>query len=153
MVRRRHLLALAAGPALAGSDPMDSAAESYVKLVLALGRHDPDYVDAYYGPREWKEEAERESRPPGEIRRAAEVLADRLAGHAPSGSDDMVALRHRYLAVQTRSLARRAAMLEGEKLSFDAESQALYDAVAPSFAPGHFDGPLETLEKLLPAAS
>src|SRR5574338_468959 len=28
--------------------------EQYVKLVLALGEHDRDYVDAYYGPPEWR---------------------------------------------------------------------------------------------------
>jgi hypothetical protein len=37
---------------------MDVIAEQYVKLVLALGYHDPDYVDAYYGPREWRHAAE-----------------------------------------------------------------------------------------------
>ena len=36
---------------------MDRIAEGYVKLVLAVGQHDPDYVDAYYGPPEWKTEA------------------------------------------------------------------------------------------------
>ena len=29
---------------------MDEVARSYVGLVLALGQHDADYVDAYYGP-------------------------------------------------------------------------------------------------------
>ena len=38
---------------------MNVVAESYVKLVLALGQHDAAYVDAYYGPPEWKSEAER----------------------------------------------------------------------------------------------
>ena len=32
---------------------MDKIAESYVKLVLNVGLHDPDFVDAYYGPKEW----------------------------------------------------------------------------------------------------
>ena len=32
-------------------------AERYVKLVLAMGEHDADYVDAYYGPPEWREAA------------------------------------------------------------------------------------------------
>ena len=40
------------------SSPMDTIAEQYVKLVLAMGQHDADYVDAYYGPPEWKKEAE-----------------------------------------------------------------------------------------------
>ena len=33
---------------------VNAAAESYVKLVLAMGEHDADYVDAYYGPPVWK---------------------------------------------------------------------------------------------------
>jgi hypothetical protein len=36
----------------------DAAAEAYVKLVLGVGTHDPDYVDAYYGPPEWRTEVE-----------------------------------------------------------------------------------------------
>jgi hypothetical protein len=39
-------------------DPLRSAAERYVKLVLAVGQHDADYVDAFYGPAEWRKEAE-----------------------------------------------------------------------------------------------
>jgi hypothetical protein len=37
----------------AGSS-MNSIAEQYVRLALAIGQHDPDYVDAYYGPPEWR---------------------------------------------------------------------------------------------------
>ena len=37
---------------------MRSVAEQYVKLVLAVGQHDADYVDAFYGPPEWRKEAE-----------------------------------------------------------------------------------------------
>src|SRR5438046_9884549 len=37
---------------------VNEIAEPYVKLVLAMGQHDPDYVDAYYRPREWKKQSE-----------------------------------------------------------------------------------------------
>ncbi len=36
------------------TDAMNAIAERYAHLVLALGQHDPDYVDAFYGPAEWK---------------------------------------------------------------------------------------------------
>jgi len=36
---------------------MNPIAESYVKLVLELGERDAGYVDAYYGPQAWKDEA------------------------------------------------------------------------------------------------
>ena len=44
------------------ADDMNAVAERYVHLVLALGQHDPDYVDAFYGPAEWKTQAEKEKK-------------------------------------------------------------------------------------------
>jgi hypothetical protein len=53
---------------------MDTMAERYVKLVLALGQHDADYVDAYYGPAEWKADVERRKPTLATIDRDAEQL-------------------------------------------------------------------------------
>ena len=36
------------------STRMNNVAESYVKLVLQVGQHDPNYVDFYYGPEKWR---------------------------------------------------------------------------------------------------
>ena len=33
---------------------MNEIAEQYVKLVLEIALYKPEYVDAYYGPEEWK---------------------------------------------------------------------------------------------------
>jgi hypothetical protein len=33
------------------ADGMNAVADGYAHLVLALGQHDPDYVDAFYGPK------------------------------------------------------------------------------------------------------
>jgi hypothetical protein len=33
---------------------MNAVAERYAHLVLAQGQHDPNCVDAFYGPAEWK---------------------------------------------------------------------------------------------------
>src|SRR5579864_5342311 len=51
---------IAAPGTAAAEDPtrMNDIAESYVKLVLAVGQHDANYVDAFYGPAEWKQAAE-----------------------------------------------------------------------------------------------
>ncbi|MBK8505193.1 MAG: hypothetical protein IPL46_25125 [Saprospiraceae bacterium] len=37
----------------AEEEGLDSQAATYVRLVLQIGQYDPDFVDAYYGPREW----------------------------------------------------------------------------------------------------
>ena len=41
-------------------------------------------------------------------------------------------------------------MLKGEKLKFDDESRALYDAVAPTYPDSHFDQILAQLEAKIP---
>ena len=51
-------------PKLSGGT-MNAIAETYVKLVLAMGQHDADYVDAYYGPAEWKDAAAKEKKAAG----------------------------------------------------------------------------------------
>ena len=67
--------------------PMTALAERYVKTVLALGQHDKDYVDAYYGPPEWKADAEATKARRWSDRHAGARRARRLHAAAP-GSDE-----------------------------------------------------------------
>ena len=128
---------------------MQELAEQYVKLVLAVGQHDPDYVDAFYGPPEWRAAAVK--RPLAEIDADAARLSTSLAAAAPpAGGDSLVALRHGYLTRQLDALRTRVAMLGGRRLTFDEESKALYDAVAPHHDAKEFEAILARLEPLLP---
>src|SRR4030095_4677401 len=52
------------------NDSMNALAERYVKLVLALGQHDADYVDAYYGPQEGRTAAATAKQALGDLERA-----------------------------------------------------------------------------------
>lgn len=129
---------------------MNPIAETYVKLVLAVGQHDGDYVDAYHGPEEWREEAGKEKRSLAAIRAAASDALTTLETINVSDADQMLSLRHQYLTKQLRSLVARVEMLEGKKFTFDEESRALYDAVAPTHPESHFKAILKELEGLLP---
>jgi hypothetical protein len=128
---------------------MNEIAERYVHLVLALGQHDPDYVDAYYGPTEWKSAAEKEKKPLPAIRDEAAKLSGAL-GHVAQPKDEIDQLRLNYLAHQLGALEARVRILQGEKMTFDQESRALYDAVAPTLPESHFEKILAQLEKKLP---
>ncbi|HEX6864659.1 MAG TPA: hypothetical protein VF414_17645, partial [Thermoanaerobaculia bacterium] len=120
-----------------------------MKLVLAVGQHDPDYVDAFYGPPEWKVQAEAAKRPLADLRAEAErLVADVRA--MPAGGDELGQLRHQYLSRQLQAMVARLDMLSGKKLSFDEESQALYDSVAPTYGADHFQHILDQLERLVP---
>jgi hypothetical protein len=130
---------------------MNALAERYVKLVLALGQHDPDYVDAYYGPPEWRKEAEGSKRPLAAIDSDAAALLASLNAAAPGNTaEEILRLRHTYLTKQLGALRTRVAMLSGRKLTFDQESQALYDAVAPTYPVSRFEDAIATLDKRLP---
>ena len=150
------VLLLAAGACRTGNlDPrsassLNSIAESYVKTVLALGAHDADYVDAYYGPREWRTDVERTRASLPTIRAQAETLLGRLRTTTLAGADDMTRLRHTYLTKQLEALVARVDMLGGKRLSFDDETRVLYDAAAPTNSEAHFQVILDQLSQLLP---
>ena len=135
-------------------DPMRTVAERYVKLVLAVGQHDADYVDAFYGPAEWRQAAEGAKIPLAAIDRQAEALERDLAAvtaASPVARDAQLwGLRRQYLARQMSALRARVSMRQGKRLTFDEESRALYDAVAPTQAEAEFATVLKQLEARLP---
>src|SRR4026208_2416909 len=108
-------------------EDMNSIAERYVKLVLKVGQHDKDFVDAYYGDPAWKPagaalslteltgEAGARSKDIAEVRRGPAGRAGTRTGHTaepgllrkhiaegrPGPTDDeLVRLRHDYLEKQ-----------------------------------------------------
>jgi hypothetical protein len=128
---------------------MDSIADRYVSLVLAFGVHDSDYVDAYYGPPEKRAEAQAAKLPLPRIRESAVALRSALQA-APPPVEELAALRHQYLTRQLQSLISRVDMLSGVKMTFDEESQALYDAKSPRLGEDHFRPILAELDRMVP---
>src|SRR6188472_4538924 len=99
-------------------DPLSPLAERYVHLVLALGQHDPDYVDAFYGPAEWKTQADKEKKSLDAIGAEAAELLKELRVESTAGplvessdignsNDEMLKLRREYLQKQISALAAR----------------------------------------------
>ncbi len=131
---------------------MDQIAESYVRQVLAIGEHDPDFVDAYYGPAEWREQAKTAKRSLLDVRNVlARLYADVDSAPAdPSVPPELWELRRRYLKNQLGALEARARMLEGWKPGFDDESLALFDVSAPFWGREDFKPMLDDLDRLLP---
>jgi hypothetical protein len=118
-----------------------------------MGQHDRDYVDAFYGPAEWRKEAEAARRPLTEIdSEAAAVLSSLSAAVPPAGAEELVRLRHKYVTRQLQALRARVSMLRGTRLTFDDEAKALYDAVPPTHTDAEFERVLGELEKRLPGS-
>jgi hypothetical protein len=133
--------------------PMNAIAEQYVKLVLAVGQHDADYVDSFFGPAEWKADAQRLKRPLAEIDGDAAKLIAEIPDLADADRrDTLLVLRHDYLRRQLEALRARVRMLQGAKLTFDEESQALYDAVSPAHPDSYYQAALDEIGRLLPGS-
>jgi hypothetical protein len=135
-------------------DPLRPLAERYVRLVLAVGQHDADYVDAFYGPAVWRKDAEGAKVALAAIDTQAAALETELGANRAGSPDprdkELWALRRQYLTRQLAALRSRVGMLQGKKLSFDEESMALYDAVAPVKPESEFEAVLTQLESALP---
>ena len=87
-------------------DPqIHNIAESYVRLVLALGVHDTDYVDAYYGASRWREEAEGSPQSLENIIEQAGELRASLRAIPPEGREELTRLRLSYLDRQLEALS------------------------------------------------
>jgi hypothetical protein len=138
------------GAPAGSADPMATISRDYVRLVLALGKHDADYVDAYYGPEEIKREAEAANLSLDAIGSQVTALQGRVKAASAAGDDELSRLRHQYLEKQLAAMNARVRILKGTRMSFDEESKALYDAVAPHNDDAHFQAMLDRLESRFP---
>ena len=128
---------------------LDTHANEYVRLALALGEHDADWVDAYYGPPEVREAVKAEGRSLADIHAAATALRTKVES-VPVPSEKVVALRRNYLLEQLTALVTKTEMLQGKKFSFDEEVRRLYGVVLPRKEDVHFERVLQELERALP---
>ncbi len=134
-----------------GPQTLDSLSEDYVRLGLAWGEHDAAYVDAYYGPPAWREEAKRDAASAGQLQQRAQELAAKLS-NTPVPSVEIEAQRRTYLIKQLEAMRTRMEMLTGTRLPFDVESQRLFDAQAPTHDEAYFADMLKELDAALPGA-
>lgn len=135
---------------------MNQVAEGYVKLVLEVGLYDPLYVDAYYGPEEWKPDDSFVKTADSTVTESLNTKADDLLNKLDKLSDHQATgietLRYRFLYKQLLSVKGIIAIISGTRFNFDDEAKILYDAVPPHFTNDHFQKILDKLEELLPGS-
>jgi hypothetical protein len=141
--------ALLAGCATARPEPardLDPLAREYIQLQLEIGERDEGYIDAYYGPAEWRAAARANPRTIEQLQTAALNLRQALAGR-----DDV---RARFLKAQLTAAETRLRMLRGERLSFAEEARGLYgvDLEGVIQPLSHYDPILARIERLVPGS-
>lgn len=97
--------------------------EEFVKLALAINEHLRGYVDSYFGPEEWVQDAKQAGkRPLPDLTHQADQLAKNI-----SQANDWEAQRKDFLARQVSAMQMSLRLLRGEKVSLFEETRALYD--------------------------
>ena len=132
---------------------MNSIAEGYVKLVLEIGKYDPNYVDAYYGPKEWKPKEENlqfDSTAHSKLINIADSLLNELELLSEYSATELETLRYRYLYKQLFAVKTKIIILNGSVLPFDLESRALYDVSPPEVSEDSLQKIIDELDKILP---
>ena len=125
---------------------VNSIAERFVKLALAIGVHDKAFVDAYQGPEEWREAANAEQKGLIELSIETRALINELDDLDTSDSQARVSmLKKQLIAAQTR-----IEMAQGNTYPFNEETRLLYDAIAPDYDVREFQEVVSAIGKLLP---
>ncbi len=133
---------------------MNTISEKYVKLVLEIGQYYPGYVDAYYGPEDWKPQSSNtlslDSTSSASLNKTADSLLEDLELLGKFKATELERLRYRFLSKQLLSIKGFILMISGGNFGFDRESEILYDAKPPHFDDSHFQKIINEIDKLLP---
>jgi len=123
----------------------DRVGQAYVELALRIGRHAVGFVDAYFGPPDYKASIDTELlRPIAALQDDARHLRQAIA------QTEMDAQRRDFLSKQVTAMDMVLRRLAGEDVPYAQEVQACFD-IAPARVPeSQFDQALRELDALLP---
>lgn len=123
--------------------------QEFVLLALAIDEHLPGYVDAYFGPQEWKASVATDGKLPlPDLTERAARLAKDIAQ-----ADEMDAQRRDFLSRQVTAMQMSLRLLAGETVSLAEEVRALYDVQPQWKDESNFEVAQRELDALLPGSS
>lgn len=134
---------------------IEQIADAYVHVALSMDVRDPGYVDGYYGPPEWRDQAKAENKSLLAIQNVVAKLNMDLP-RAPSEhplDDQTLEIRRNYLRNQIGSLWARTRMLDGWKPSFEEEAEAIYDVQLPDMPFTEVEAPAQRVISMLSSGS
>lgn len=132
------------------SRAVDAAAENYVRLALEIDTHEAGYVDAYFGPSEWREAARANPRSVADLKAFADRIAEQLSSVAANDTDATSRRRARAMLAAVRSARFRLDMIEGARAPFVEEAERLF-ALRPALRPlESYEPALARIEALVP---
>jgi len=126
---------------------LNQAGEDFVKIALRMGEIDSDYVDAYSGPKEWREAVKGTVVNADNLANEISVLRTRLETLDVESSE---IARRKILLKLLRAMAVRLDVVTGKEVSFDKEVADIYDVKPPRYDLSEYDAILSELDALVP---
>lgn len=124
----------------------DLVSRAFLRLAFHIDRLVPGFIDAYFGPPEWRAADEAGGAiPPADLRHDAEALLQDIA----SISDE---LRREWLSGQVTAMIATLRRVGGEALPFDQELRLVYDIHPDWTDERQFEDALHAIGELLPGA-
>lgn len=130
---------------------LDALARDYVRLVLEIDAHESGYVDAYFGPDAWREDARRNPRERPDLKRDADRIKAALPAFVTAGGEE--GQRAKVLLTNVSSARFRLDMIDGKRVPFADEAERLF-ALRPALKPlSAFDAALARIDALVPGTA
>src|SRR5215471_11618319 len=131
---------------------LDEAAQDSVHLALEIGAHEKGFVDAYFGPPEWRIDAEAHPRNISELKAEADRIQSTVSAMDAIAQQPMERRRTAWLKANVASARSRLDMIGGARFRFRDEATRLF-ALTPELRPlESYDRVLERIEGLLPGS-
>jgi hypothetical protein len=125
---------------------VDPISRAYLRLAFQIDQLVPGFIDAYFGPPEWRAADEADGAiPPSDLRHNAEALLRDVA----TISDE---LRREWLTKQVTAMLATLRRVEGETLPFEEELRLVYDIHPQWTDEREFDDAQRVVGELLPGA-
>ncbi|MBS0383996.1 MAG: hypothetical protein JSS00_01445 [Proteobacteria bacterium] len=131
---------------------LNALAEQYVRASLEMGAHEEGYIDAYYGPPEWKTQAEAHPRTTVQLKAAMDRLQAQVEVAEHAAADPAARRRAHTLGAYIASARFRLDMMDGMRVPFVDEAERLF-ALRPEIKPlSHYDTVLARIQTLVPGS-
>jgi hypothetical protein len=132
---------------------LNQLAEKYVRIGLAIGQYDGDFVDAYYGPDSLKPADPKAAVfPKDSLLKATAELKAAFTKMAASTTNDTLRTRANWIGSQLTAFERRIKIFSGQLSSFDEEAADLFGTKAPTNTEDYFKALVAKLDSTLPGS-
>jgi len=144
---------LSCAPPAPPAPSLNALAEQYVRASLEMGTHEDGYIDAYYGPPEWKTEVEAHPRTTAQLKPVLDQLHTQVETAEHAATDAAVRRRAHTLAAYIASARFRLDMMDGVRAPFVDEAERLF-ALRPEIRPlTYYDTVLARIRTIVPGSS